>query len=115
MANLDIEISRGADWSKVATVADNAGTPITVAASNFTGQIKLTSNLAATTPVASFSFALVTGGGADGKIRITLTKEQSLLLSRGKSYSYDIFATLLTRRYQLLWGSIILRDNVTDF
>ena len=114
MANLDIEISRGADWSKVATVADNAGTPITVAALNFTGQIKLTSNLAATTPVASFSFALFTGG-TDGKIRITLTKEQSLLLSRGKSYSYDIFATLLSRRYQLLWGSIILRDNVTDF
>ena len=114
MANLDIEIARGADWSKVATVVDNAGAAVTVAAANFTGQIKLASNLAATTPVASFSFALV-NTGTDGKIRITLTKEQSLLLARGKVYAYDIFATLLTRRYQMLWGSITLRDNVTDF
>lgn len=115
MANLDIEIARGADWSKVATVQDNAGAAVTVAVVDFVGEIKLTSNLAATSPVAEFTFALITIGGADGKIRITLTKEQSLLLARGKAYSYDIFATLLTRRYQLLWGSIILRDNVTDF
>ncbi len=111
MANLDITVARGADWVRVATIKDNGGTPVTVAAANFVGEIK-NPNAPVDTVAATFTFALVTDG-TDGKIRITLTKEQSLLLRKDRSYAYDIFATLLGRRYRMLWGKTGLDFNIT--
>jgi len=111
MANLDITVARGADWVRVATIKDNGGNPVTVSASNFVGEIK-NPNATVDTVAATFTFALVTDG-TDGKIKFTLTKEQSLLLRKDRLYAYDIFATLLGRRYRMLWGNVDLEPNIT--
>ena len=111
MANLDITVARGADWVHVATIKDNGGTPVTVAAANFVGEVK-NPNATVDTVAATFTFALVTDG-TDGKIRITLTAAQSLLLRKDRLYAYDIFATLLSRRYRMLWGNVELQPNTT--
>lgn len=111
MANLDIEIARGADWVKTLTVKYRNGSPVNLNGSVWVGQIK---NKKATedTVAATFSFALATNG-SDGMVRATLSKEQSLLLRDSRVYSYDIFATFLGRRYRVLWGAADLQMNVT--
>lgn len=111
MANLNIEIARGADWVKTLTVQYRDGTPVNMNGSVWVGQVK-NPNATEDTVAATFSFALVTDG-SDGLVRATLTKEQSLLLRKDRLYAYDIFATFLGRRYRVLWGNADLDPNIT--
>lgn len=113
MANLDITVARGADWVKTATVQYRNGTPVNLVGSVWVGEIK-NPKAVGDSVVATFTFALVTDG-SDGMVRITLSKEQSLLMRKDRLYAYDIFATFLGRRYRVLWGEAKLNLNVTTF
>ena len=109
MANLNLTIARGADWSKVLTFRDKAGVAVTVSAAAFEGQMKKSG----TGTGATFTFANVTNG-TDGKIRVTMTAAQTLTQTKSGTYSYDIFGTILTREYKVLWGSVDFQPNITD-
>jgi len=110
MANLDITIERGADWSRVATIKTRDGSPVDIGAATFVGQIK-NPNATQDTITAEFEFDLVTDG-ADGKVTMSLSDTQSLLLRTDRGYSYSIFMTLGSRRYLMLWGRAILNPNI---
>ncbi len=111
MANLDITVARGADWSKVLTFKDKSGVAVNINGSVMIGEVK-NPNATVDTVAATFTFALVTNG-SDGMVRMTLPKEQSLLLRKDREYTYDFFATLLGRRYRVLWGKVDLQINTT--
>lgn len=112
MANLDITVARGADWVKTLTVNYRNGLPVDLGdGSTWVGEIK-NPNATQDTVAATFSFELVTDG-SDGMIRMILTDDQSLLLRKNRLYAYDVFATILGRRYKVLWGNADLEPNIT--
>jgi hypothetical protein len=112
MANLDITVARGADWVKTLTVEYRSRLPVNIGdGSTWAGEIK-NPNATQDTVAATFTFAVVTNG-SDGMIRMTLTDDQSLLLRKDRLYAYDVFATILGRRYRVLWGNVDLQPNIT--
>jgi len=110
MANLDITIERGADWSRVWTIQTRDRSVVDISGATFVGQIK---NPKATedTITAEFDFDFVTDG-TDGKVTMSLTDTQSLLLRPDRGYSYSAYMTLGGRRYLVLWGRAILNSNI---
>lgn len=111
MANLDITVVRGADWSRVATIKYRNGTPVNINGSVFTGQVK-NPNATEDTVAATFTFTLVTDG-SDGKVTITLPKAQGELLRPDRLYIYDLFTTIAGKRYRFLWGNADVPKNTT--
>lgn len=112
MANLDITVARGADWVKTLTVNYRDGLPVDIGdGTTWAGVIK-NPNATQDTVAAEFTFEVVTDG-SDGMIVMTLTDDQSLLLRKDRLYAYDVFATILGRRYRVLWGNVDLQPNLT--
>jgi hypothetical protein len=111
MANLDITIDRGADWTHVWTVKTRDGSPVDLSDSVFAGQIR-DPHAIKDVAAAVFTFDLVTDG-TDGKVRVTLPSAQSLLLRFDRAYEYDMFMTLGTVRYRPLWGRCDVNRNYT--
>lgn len=109
MANLNITVARGADWSKVLTFRDKLGVAVDISASTFTGQMKKTGSGTG----ADFTFEFDTDG-TDGKIRMTMTTAETLTQSKSGNYRYDVFADILGRDYRVLWGTVDFQPNITN-
>ena len=106
MANLDITVARGADWSKTAQVAYKDRDPVNIGdGTTWVGQVK-NPNATEDTVAATFTFDVVTNG-SDGYITISLPAAQTSLLRKDRLYEYEIFATILSKRYRVLWGKVL--------
>ena len=123
-ANFDITIDRASDWSIVLTIKDAYGTAINLETDTdvgspivykyaFTGEVR---NKATKKEVVSFTFDQTTNGDT-GKLGISLSKANTLLLREPDTYEYDIFMADTAANpdtfTRLLEGDFTVRNNFT--
>ena len=120
-ANYNITLDRGADYSFVLTIQNQAGTAVNLSADAGTSTPQATF-IADVREVASKKEVLdltptVLGTATNGQVLITITKTQTKTLRAGSGiYEWDLFMDRgnPTVRTRLLYGSLTARAQTTN-
>jgi hypothetical protein len=112
-ANYNITLDRGADYSFVLTIKNQAGTAVDLSspAATFIADVR---------EVASKKEVLdlipeILAPAINGQVTITITKAQTKTLRAGSGiYEWDIFMDRSSLRTRLLYGSLTARAQTTN-
>ena len=117
-ANYNITLDRGADYSFVLTIINQAGAAVDLSA---VGSPPIaTTFIADVREVASKKEVLdlaptVLGDATNGQVLITITKAQTKTLRAGSGiYEWDLFMDRSSLRTRLLYGSLTARAQTTN-
>ena len=105
----NITLDRAADYSHVFTCYNASNQLMTVLASEFVGQVR---EVNGRTKVADFAFE--TPVPASGKVQFILPNESTKLLRSSGKYEYDIFRVTPSMTLRLLYGTLVVRANITN-
>lgn len=105
-ANLSID--QGADFSAIITVVATDNVPLDLSAYTAAGQIRRNYTSSAFTPLT----ASVLAPAIEGQIRLSLTKEQTLMIKPGR-YVYDAIITDGTHTIRVVEGQVEVSPGVT--
>lgn len=109
----NITVERGTDYYFTLTIKDALSVVVDLsygAASNVKAQIR---RRAGRPLEASFTAAFVTDG-TDGKVTLTLPDTETLKLTEGNHYEYDVFWTDSSGNiHRLLYGDVTVKQNIT--
>jgi len=109
-AKYDITIDRAAEYDFVLTIQNQLQQNVDLSQdTSFYSDIRET---VTKKEVISFNPILITSG-EDGQVSFNLQEEDTLLLSPNKAYEYDIFMQRSGVTTCLLYGSVIVRANIT--
>ena len=115
-ANYDITLDRAAEYTFVLTIQNQAGTAVDLTSvedganpDKVWADVRDVDNKKT---VVSFTCDVLSPA-TDGKIQLTLTEANTLLLNAKRSYEYDIFMERSSKMERLIYGSLTVRPNYT--
>jgi len=110
-ANYNITLDRGADYSFVLTIQNQAGTAVDLASTTFIADVR---EVASKKEVLDLT-PTVLGDVTNGQVLITITKAQTKTLRAGSGiYEWDLFMDRSSLRTRLLYGSLTARAQTTN-
>jgi len=114
-ANYDITLDRGADYSFVLTIQNQAGTAVNLdsPAATFIADVREVASKVEVLDLAP----VILGSVANGQVTITITKAQTKTLRAGSGiYEWDLFMDRGSPvvRTRLLYGSLTARAQTTN-
>ncbi len=109
-ANYDITIDRAAEYSFVLTVRDELQQLVDISEdTSFYSDIR---EVGSKKEAVSLDPVLI-DGGSTGQVSFNLSESDTLMLNPSRLYEYDIFIKRNGRTSRLLYGSVIVRANIT--
>ena len=105
---LNLTIEQGSTFSRVVTITNSEGNPVNITSSTFSGQIR---KRYGSTDVEA-TFTCIVTDGANGKLSVQLTAEQTAACSTG-DLVYDIEWYNSNNTARLLEGTATITPEVT--
>lgn len=110
-ANYDITLDRGADYSFVLTIQNQAGVAVDITGATFYADVR---EVTSKKEVLDLTPAIL-APATNGQVTITITKAQTKTLRAGEGiYEWDIFMDRSSLRTRLLYGSLTARAQTTN-
>jgi hypothetical protein len=112
-ANYNITLDRGADYSFVLTIQNQAGAAVDLTSTTFIADVREVASKVEVLDLAP----VILGSVANGQVTITITKAQTKTLRAGSGiYEWDLFMDRGSPvvRTRLLYGSLTARAQTTN-